>query len=137
MKLPNQRRIYTQDFPEEYQDFVTKLAESLNINLEFLYQALNKNISLRDNIACTIREVTVVVDSTGTPASQTTFALDNNLPVLGVTALSTINLTNSTGYPTGQPYVAWEFNNQGKFVIRYISSLTPGNTYRLTLSIWN
>lgn len=137
MKLPNLRRIYANDFAADYQDLITNLSNSLNINLEFLYQGFNKNVSLRDNIACTVKEITVTVDADGVPTNPIAFARDTNLPVIGAEVINAINLTNSTAYPTGQPFIAYTLNNDGRFVIRYISSLTAGNNYRLTVVIWN
>lgn len=136
-KLPNQRRVYTQDFSSEYQDLIQKLSESLNINLEVLYDALNKKVTLSDNIACTVRTIEIEVDGNGIPTSNISLALDNKQPILGTQVLSAINLTNSGTYPTGQPFISYSLNSQGRLVINHISGLQANNKYRLNLIVWN
>lgn len=83
MKLPNFRRLNTQDYEEEDKGLVEQLAASLNYGIEVLYDALNKKITLRDNIACSVRDITLAVNSSGIPKTKTTMSLDSNTTVIG------------------------------------------------------
>lgn len=137
MLVPNLRRIFTQDFAAEYKDFVAALSSSLNINLEVLYNALNRNITLGQNIACTIKDIDITVNAQGVPTSTVAFERANQLPIEGVTVLNVINLDNPTVYPTSQPYVAWTINQTGRVQVQYVSSLVANNKYRLKIVVWN
>jgi len=139
-KLPNLRRINVNDFPEEYKDFVSKLSESLNINLEVLYNTLNKRVTLDENIACTYKTIDITVNTSGTPINPISISFAQELENLypkGVQVINAVNLTNSNTYPLGQPFVSWELNQSGKLLIKNVTSLQENNKYRLNLIIWN
>ena len=65
MKLPNFRRIITGDYEEEYTELVDTLSVSINQGITSLYDALNKKVSLKYNILCTTKDITVQVDQQG------------------------------------------------------------------------
>ena len=50
MKILSNRRIILEDFPEEQRKWLPKLLSPLNQFLESTYAALNKNLTLEDNI---------------------------------------------------------------------------------------
>ncbi len=137
MLIPGFRRLYKKDFQKEYQDFADALASTVNINFELLYEALKKKITLADNLASTVKDVDVTVDSNGTPINTVTVTPDTQLPIIGCSVINAINLTNSTIYPISHPFITWSLNSQGKFQINNISGLQANQKYRLKLVIWN
>jgi len=135
--IPGFRRLYKTDFQKEYQDFADALASTVNINFEILYEALKKKITLADNLASTVKDVDVIVDSNGKPTTTITVTPDTQLPIIGCSVINATNLDNSSIYPTAQPFVTWTLNSQGKFQLNNISGLQANQKYRLKLVIWN
>lgn len=132
MKLPNFKRLIKADYAQEFQDLIETLGFSVNNGVEVLYQALNKSLNLKDNIACTVKELTVEVKDDGTPKTQLTFTLDTSNRILGITVLSASNLTNPTIYPNFTPFIS--YSQSGKNVtINNIKGLQSGQKYSLTI----
>lgn len=131
MKLSSFKRIITQDFPKESQKLIEQLGSTLNDSFNQVYSALNKRLTFSDNIACTIKDVEVIVDSNGNPTQIASFSLDvPNMPVLGVVVIKADNLTNSVIYPTSSPFVSFQI--VGNTVrINNITGLQANQVYRL------
>lgn len=132
MKLPNFRRILKTDYAEEYRELIEGLSFSLNNGIEVLYQAFNKSVSLRDNIACTVKELDVIVDSNGAPKSKLSFPLDTANRILGVTVLNVINTKNPLILPTSGVFVYFIQENRN-LIINSIKGLPADQSFRLTL----
>lgn len=133
MKLQSFRRLLKTDFEQQYQGLIDKLASVLNIDIESVYNVLNKNVSISDNILCTVKDVTVTVDATGTPTQQTQFSLDSQVTkVLGTQVIYAINNTNSTSYPTGGIFISFTPTTTG-VLINNITGLVANNSYTLRI----
>lgn len=102
MKLPSFKRLIRTDYKQEFQSLIDQLSVSINIGIESIYDALNRKITLRDNIACTVKEIDVKVDVTGTPITTTLFKMDISNRLDGIVVLNALNQTDSTVYPTGE-----------------------------------
>ena len=137
MKAPGFRRLFKQDFKEDYGDLIDGLSPAINTGIETLYQVVNKNIDLTYNIQCTVKDVNVEVDSTGKPKSTTSFALDvANTPVKGCQVIQAENLTNSATYPTSQPFISFTQNNNN-LILNNVTGLQANQKYRLRVVAWN
>lgn len=133
MKLPNFRRIFRQDFEEQFQSLVDQLASTININFETLYQALDNRISLKENVFSSVVDVQVVVDASGKPTSQTAGKVDSFLTtIIGMSVISVTNLTNPNGYPTSGVTISFS-PQSGGFLINNITGLIPGDKYQLKI----
>ena len=133
MKLPNFKRLYDQDYQQEFKGLVGQLAVSINSGFEVLYEALNKKVSLRDNIACTVRDVNVVVDATGNPKNRTTFSLDSNSVVVdGCQVIRATNNTNSNTYPSNAVFISFTQTNSG-VEINNVTGLQQNQQYTLRI----
>lgn len=131
MKLSSFKRLITQDFPEESRKLMEQLGSTLNDSFNQLFQVLNKRITFNDNIACTVKDVQVIVDASGNPTQIASFKLDlPNVPVLGVIVINAENLTNSTLYPTNAPFISYQIVNN-TIRINNITGLQANNVYRL------
>jgi hypothetical protein len=95
---------------------VDQLAVSLNIGIESLYNALNKNVSLKDNMLCTVKDLTITVDATGKPTTSTQFALDISGQIIGTQVIYAINTTNSASYPTGGIFISFTQTTTGVLI---------------------
>lgn len=131
MKIPNQKSINKNDFDEEFQPLAEQLSDIVDYNTEQVFNALNKNISLADNIAGFSKEIDVVVDSSGIPT--TSIKLNSTLvpsrPV-GALVVDHINLTNSTIYPTGGIMISYS-ELSGVITVNHITGLPVNNKFRL------
>lgn len=132
MKLPNFKRIVKSDYKQEFHGIIENLSFSLNNGIEVLYQALNRAISLKDNIACTVMDVIIEVDSEGTPKVRTSFLLNSTNRVLGVSVLNAVNSRNPTILPTSGVFVYFTQENKTLF-IKGVKGLPADQQFTLTL----
>jgi hypothetical protein len=131
MKLSSFKRLITKDFPEESRTLIEQLGSTLNDSFNQVYSALNKRLTFIDNIACTVKDVQVIVDSSGNPTQVAGFNLDiPNMTVLGVIVIKVDNLTNSILYPTAAPFISFQIVNN-TVRINNITGLIAGNVYRI------
>lgn len=132
MKLPSFKRLIRTDYKQEFQSLIDQLSVSINIGIESIYDALNRKITLRDNIACTVKEIDVKVDVTGTPITTTLFKMDISNRLDGIVVLNALNQTDSTVYPTGGIFISWTQTQNG-ILINNITGLQANQTYTLKL----
>lgn len=136
MKLPSFRRLFTSDYDSQYKQLVETLSVSLNQGIQVVYEALNRQLSLRDNIKCTVKDVSFQVNALGNPVVTTSFITDVPGRIDGLTVVNAINQTNSSAYPTGGVFVS--FTQADRVVtITNVTGLQPNNTYLLRLIAWN
>lgn len=135
MKLPGFRRLNTADYPKEFKKLIDIISVSLNNGIEVLYEAFNNQITLRDNIAGTVKDITVTVDASGTPIQGGAFVLDTNTKVDGITVLSAANQTNTAVFPTSAPFITGTQNNT-TFNISNISGLQANQSYLMRIQAW-
>jgi hypothetical protein len=112
MRLPSFRRIYKTDYEQQYQKLIDTLSVSLNNAFDSIFGALNNGISLTDNIACTVKDVIIQVDSSGKPLTSTSFNINTIGTIKGVQVIQATNLDNPGIYPTSQPFITYTQNNQ-------------------------
>lgn len=139
MRIPSFKRLIKTDYSngpvENEQSFIEKISFSLNNGIEALYNVLNKNVSLKDNVFCTVKTINITVDSLGNPVGNASFVLDtamNSNRVIGIQVLAAINQVNTTTYPTGAPFVSFSQNNNN-IIINNITGLQANQGYQLTL----
>lgn len=131
MKLPSFKRIFDTDFDQQYKQLVQTLSATINIGFETVYEALNKKVSLAENIQCTLKDITLVVDSTGKPINRIAFTSDiPNMRVIGTQVIKVTNLKNSSTYPTGGVFITFIETNTG-IEIQHVTGLVANNTYQL------
>lgn len=136
MKLPNYRRIMKSDYAPEQRNLVERLSSSINIAIETLNDALNRKLTITDNIASTVAKVIVMVDATGKPVTKTQFKLSLDTPILGLEVINAENLTNTTGYPTAGVFISYSQSSKN-VVISNVAGLIPNNEYQLTVLAWH
>lgn len=111
MRLPGFKRIYASDFDKSAQAWIDKLAFIINNGVEVLYQTLNNNVSVADNLFADVMDVNVVVaDDKGTVSPKVSFTLKNiaGNPILGLIVINATNNTNSSIYPTTGIFCAFQ-----------------------------
>lgn len=135
MILPSFKRLFTNDYKKEYQELVQQLSDSLNTGIETLYFLGNKKISLRDNILCSVKDVELIVNGSGTPTSIVNVGFDVSGKVEGVEVIRADNLTNSTVYPTNAPFISFQ-QTSTSIIINNITGLASGYKWRVRVIIW-
>ena len=131
-KLPSFRRLYEQDYPEQYQDLIKQLAVSVNYGFEPLYELLNGKLTLLDNTASLIRDINVEVDTNGKPKAKTIIRKNGTDRFQGFMVIKTVNLTNSNVYPTSGVAVSYT-ETTDSIVIDNVAGLPANNLFTLTL----
>jgi hypothetical protein len=135
MKMSGYKRFLKTDFPSESQALIEKLSYSVNNGIEAVYGALNKNITLKDNILCTVKDISIEVDALGTPKANSTFTTGLTVQIIGLQILKVDNNTNSLGYPTTAPWISWTQVNNG-IRIDHISGLVANNSHTIRLVVY-
>lgn len=132
MKIPQYRRIYKNDFDQDDQKLVETMALSINNGFDILYDLVNKKLTLSDNFNGTVKDVTVILDSLGTPTDTNSISLDSDSRIIGVQVLRAVNLTDNTIYPSQAPFVSFTQTERG-VTINNVTGLQQGNKWKLTV----
>lgn len=135
MKLQNFKRVYKTDYKAEFQELIEQLSITINNGFEALYNLTNNNISLKDNISCTLKSIQLTVDTNGTPLAQLILSLSKKTKVQGLTILKIDNLTNTTSYTTSGVNISFSIIDSG---IRFdnVKGLIANNNYQINLVIF-
>ena len=110
MRIPNLKRLYYTDFEQQYQKLVEQMSYTINTTFETIIQALNNNISIRDNLLASVKDITLSVDSTGKPTSPAAFSISNTNPIDGTLVIRAVPSSNTVVYPTGAPFITYSQN---------------------------
>lgn len=131
-KLNVTKRIVAEDFEEEDQGLITKLAFTLNSFFEQVAFAFNKNITIEDNLNMEIKEVVITVNASGFPTTQAQFQSSLRTKVRGLLVLRAFNQTNPGTYPTSAPFISFEQNNN-LLTIQHVTGLQAAESYKLQI----
>jgi hypothetical protein len=135
-KLPSFKRLNKGDFEPQYHGLMEKIILSLNTIVDSVLDAMNRKISLKNNILCSVRDITVVVDSSGVPTSPVNVTYDFVGAASVVVVGRVVNLTNVSGYPSSGVGVYWEQVANNGIRIRHVSGILPSNSHSLRLVIY-
>lgn len=130
--LPSFRRIVEQDYPQEDQELVRLLASSLNYGIEVLYSLLNGKLTIKDNLASTIKEIDVKVGTNGVPLTNTVIKKTSNDKIEGLIVVRANNLTNSSVYPSSGVTISYT-ETTDTIIINHITGLQANNIYRINV----
>lgn len=141
MKLPTFRRVFSSDYNTQYKQLLDALSGTINTGIEVLYNVLNNNVSLSDNIACTVGTFTVKVNSDGSlPSTQGTVAtvkLNNTQTVQGVVVLNvTDTSTTGSSAPAGAVMVSYSVSGQ-TLNITSVTGLIASHSYNIKVVAFN
>lgn len=135
MRLPTFKRLSKNDYAPEEQGFIEKLAFIINNSFEVIYEALNNKLSLRDNLACSVREILVTVDETGKPTKSVAAQFTFNTSVEGVVVLSAFNTVNANVVPNAAVFVSYTISNSS-VLITNVTGLQPNVQYRVKIAVF-
>jgi hypothetical protein len=137
MKLPSFKSIKKTDYEAEYQKLVETLSVSLNNGIQVLYDSLNHRTSLRDNIACTIKDIEVEVNTFGIPKDTLIIKTELTTKVEGCQIIYALNKTVAGNYvqTSGGPFISYEAIQNG-ISVNHIAGLVANNKYLLRVVIY-
>lgn len=135
MKLQGFKRLLKTDFKQDDQDLVDQLGNSLNTGIELLYQALNKRLTVSENLQATERDITLAVDASGKPRADTFATVDFGSQARNVFVGKADNLSFPGTYPLSAPFVSWTNTTSGIQVVN-VTGLQPAHNYRIRLVIF-
>jgi hypothetical protein len=128
MILPAYKRIYYTDFPKDSQPAMEQLSYTVNNAFEGIFSALNNGLNLSDNLAVSVKDITVNVDANGNPLSTLSFSIANTNTISGVQVIRALNQTNNSVFPTTAPWITYT-QNGNKIIINNITGIPVGNTF--------
>lgn len=143
-QLDSLKRIIADDFKKEDKETVEKLASILNFHMDQVHTAFDGRISFA-NMNHEVVKITVIVDASGNPIKSITSPdLDNNpifitqrvTQAIGSTVINAQNLTSSSVYPTGAPYISFSITNEKTYKINNIKGLPANNKFTLTVVMY-
>jgi hypothetical protein len=131
-RLQKNKRFLKEDFDPKNASLIDKIGIIFNNFAEELYDAFQGNINF-DNLNQAIAQITTKVVS-GVPSVDLKFKSLINGSIQGIACIKAENLTNTSTYPTSQPFLSYT-EDSGIVTVQNISGLQDNNNYRLTLII--
>lgn len=133
MKLPTQKKILREDL-KDAPAYVNGIIEPVNSFMESVYQALNKNITLGENIASFLKELIYTTPSTY-PTGVENVLFQNTLRTrpIGIFLMQVYDRTTYVP-PPGPVFIPWVDDN-GTLVIYPITGLEASKTYLIRLAV--
>lgn len=134
MRLPSQKKILREDV-KDAPNWVSGIIDPVNSFMENVYQSLNKNITLQDNIASAVKEISYKTTSSY-PSPQELVTFQNTLRTspIGIMVMQAYDKATYTPAP-GPVYVPW-VNDNGTLTISTITGLEADKTYLVRLVIF-
>lgn len=135
MRLSFLRRLVKEDFSQQYQDMVGKIASILNPALEQLNLCLQNNITWTDNFAATVITMAITVDANGIPTNPTTFLSKLPSQTQHCFVTRAVSVANpGTSFVTAAPFVDF-VDNSGTVTVAHVTGLPANTTFTLTLIV--
>ena len=135
MKLPSQKKILREDL-KGAPEYVNGIIDPVNTFMEKTYQALNKNITLTDNIASFVKEITYKTTSTY-PTGQPTITFKNEIRTRPIGVLPMQAYDKATYVPAPGPlYIPWVIDDAGDIMVYTITGLEADKTYLIRLVVF-
>jgi hypothetical protein len=132
VKLPVVKKILREDL-KEAPSWVSGIIDPFNSFAETVYQALNKNITFRENVQAFVKELTYKTSAGYPTEDDVSFLNELKVKATGVLVLQAIEKTNYTPAP-GPVYVPWVEDN-GSIIVSSVTGLEASKIYMLRLLI--
>ncbi len=96
---------------------------------------MSHNVSLSDNLFCTVNILQAKVDATGTPSFPISFKISTTGTIKGNQVIQARNLTNERIPVTSQPFITYK-QDTSLINVSSISGLPANNLFELTVISW-
>jgi hypothetical protein len=132
MKLPVIQRFQKQNYPGS-PDWFTRFLGDINSFTETIWNALNRNLTISDNIDAQVYTFTLTAGA-GASNNTTTFQTTLKHTPQAVFVGNVLNTTAYAAAPTAAVWASWSFTNP-QIAINAITGLTSGQSYQITLVV--
>jgi len=130
-KVPDLKRLTTEDFSSEDRDLVGKIGFVINSFHEQVRNVLNKGVDF-ENLAQEVKTLSFTTGSTGQPLNTLTFKSGLINKVQGILPIRTVITSSNTSFQAQMPVISWSQNGT-TITILYIGGLNPETKYDLTI----
>lgn len=132
MKIDSPKRLNVEDFKDSEKELVEKIGVCYNSFVENVYNALNKNITITDNLSQEIKIINnVKVDINGNPIFSISFKHNLSSRSLGIQVIRTLGNTLTTS----QPFI--NYIEENKIIkVNNIKGLVDNAIYTLVIIIY-
>lgn len=127
--LPPIQRLVLEDFPTDERKWLGKLLQPVNQFFESVYSALNRNLSLADNLSADVR--TVELD--GQFPLKLAWTLKSKPAAVLVGDVYRTDGTTIT--LSAAVFVQWQFNQSSQLQIDGVVGITPSGTAKYKVSL--
>lgn len=134
IKLPTQKKILREDL-KGAPDWINGVIDPTNTFMEKTYQALNKNITLTDNIASFVKELTYTTPAGYPTMEPITFRNELKARPIGVMVMQVYDKATYIPAP-GPVYIPWVLDNAGDIMVYPITGLQASKTYLVRLVVF-
>jgi hypothetical protein len=130
-KITGFKRLVKEDFPDDQQPLIEKLATVFNLFQEQVYYAFSNGISLADNVNAQTSTIRVKVSSTGVPTGNNQIKYNLKTRPVGSTVINVQNVTDTT-LLAGSPFVTFTLAGS-TITLTQITGLLPNKEYDITI----
>lgn len=131
-KLPPQTKILREDV-KDAPPWVSKIIDPFNSLASTMYNALNRNLTFSENLACFVKEITYKTTSAYPVEVDVSFTNELKFKATGLILLQAVERTTYDP-PPGPVYVPWTEEN-GLIVVKPITGLVASKTYTIRLLV--
>lgn len=130
MKISAFKRLVKEDFEEDQQPLIEKLATVFNLFQEQVYSAFNNNITINENLAAMTANITIKVDALGQPVTsgQIKYTLKGRLSGAQVVSAN----SRDGSLLAGAPFIVYSITGD-IITIKQITGLLPSVEYNLSI----
>jgi len=132
-KISSFQRLIKEDVDEEYKPLIDKIGFSINQFAEQVISALNKNITVTDNLNMEYKTIDITIHSTiiGIPNNTVQFKSGLRTKLKGIQVIKVENLTNPGALLSDAPFLEYSENND-IITINRINGLAISTKFRIT-----
>lgn len=132
MKIDAPKRISAEFYPDEYQQLIELLGQSLNPFMDQIMMAISGRLNISDNLHAKFQTFKVTVDASGIPSKEVGFQNTLNTKVAGFSVIRAVNLANIAGsFTTTHPFIS--FTETDKLVkVHRICGLPANTEFQIT-----
>ncbi|HLD91095.1 MAG TPA: Ig-like domain-containing protein [Patescibacteria group bacterium] len=132
MKIDSPKRLNVEDFKDDEKELVEKIGICYNSFAESVYNALNKNLSISENLNQEIKTINnIKVDASGNPVFSISFKHNLALKSTGTQIIRVLG-----GAITSHPFIT--YTEENKIIkVSNITGLLANTTYTLTIIIYS
>lgn len=129
-KIKTLPRLIAEDFDQQNQELISKIAFVTNPAFEQIVQAFNKNLTVEDNLNMQVKDLEITVDSGGVPITTTSFKSSLRGNAKGLIVIRVDSLEKTQVYPTSSPFITFS-ESAGQITINHVTGLVPNSKYQI------